>query len=172
MDAPKVAPGWEVHTPWRMVSSSPNSDTSGGPGDTLGIRLPIDFVNFYQIAQSTSSTESYSEGFTQDPRLCLWRLACGVRTNVAFYGSKVSTKFRQIHWLWIVGQNFSSDKRTHMYNVRMEFGQIQIPWTWCNTCSRPFQVSRQQRKSFRATFSSEKCDKSKVAMKNRKYVVF
>ncbi len=33
-------------------------------GDTLGIRLPIDFVNFYQIAQSTSGTESYSEGFT------------------------------------------------------------------------------------------------------------
>ncbi len=33
-------------------------------GDMLGIRLPIDFANFYQIAQSTSSTESYSEGFT------------------------------------------------------------------------------------------------------------
>ncbi len=32
--------------------------------DTLGIRLPIDFANFYQIAQSTRSTESYSEGFT------------------------------------------------------------------------------------------------------------
>ncbi len=32
--------------------------------DMLGIRLPIDFVNFYQIAQSTSGTESYSEGFT------------------------------------------------------------------------------------------------------------
>ncbi len=31
---------------------------------TLGIRVPVDFVNFYQIAQSTSSTESYSEGFT------------------------------------------------------------------------------------------------------------
>ncbi len=30
----------------------------------LGIRLPIDFAIFYQIAQSTSSTESYSEGFT------------------------------------------------------------------------------------------------------------
>ncbi len=30
----------------------------------LGIRLPIDFANFYQIAQSTSGTESYSEGFT------------------------------------------------------------------------------------------------------------
>ncbi len=33
-------------------------------GDTLGIRLPVDFANFYQIAQSTSGTESYSEGFT------------------------------------------------------------------------------------------------------------
>ncbi len=32
--------------------------------DMLGIRLPIDFTNFYQIAQSTSGTESYSEGFT------------------------------------------------------------------------------------------------------------
>ncbi len=32
--------------------------------DTLGIRLPIDFAIFYQIAQSTSGTESYSEGFT------------------------------------------------------------------------------------------------------------
>ncbi len=32
--------------------------------DTLGIRLPVDFANFYQIVQSTSSTESYSEGFT------------------------------------------------------------------------------------------------------------
>ncbi len=32
--------------------------------DTLGIRLPIDFVIFYQIMQSTSGTESYSEGFT------------------------------------------------------------------------------------------------------------
>ncbi len=32
--------------------------------DTLGIRLCIDFANFYQIAQSTSGTESYSEGFT------------------------------------------------------------------------------------------------------------
>ncbi len=31
---------------------------------TLGIRLPVDFANFYQIAQSTTSgTESYSEGF-------------------------------------------------------------------------------------------------------------
>ncbi len=29
--------------------------------DTLGIRLPIDFAIFYQIAQSTSGTESYSE---------------------------------------------------------------------------------------------------------------
>ncbi len=33
-------------------------------GDTLGIRLPVDFAIFYQIAQSTSGTESYSEGFT------------------------------------------------------------------------------------------------------------
>ncbi len=33
-------------------------------GDTLGITLPVDFAIFYQIAQSTSSTESYSEGFT------------------------------------------------------------------------------------------------------------
>ncbi len=33
-------------------------------GDMLGIRLPVDFMNFYQIVQSTSSTESYSEGFT------------------------------------------------------------------------------------------------------------
>ncbi len=32
--------------------------------DTLGIRLPVDFVNFYQIVQSTSGTERYSEGFT------------------------------------------------------------------------------------------------------------
>ncbi len=32
--------------------------------DTLGIRLPVDFANFYQIAQSTSGTESYSEGLT------------------------------------------------------------------------------------------------------------
>ncbi len=32
--------------------------------DTLGIRLPVDFAIFYQIAQSTSNTESYSEGFT------------------------------------------------------------------------------------------------------------
>ncbi len=32
--------------------------------DTLGIRLPVDFAIFYQIAQSTSGTESYSEGFT------------------------------------------------------------------------------------------------------------
>ncbi len=32
--------------------------------DMLGISLPVDFVNFYQIAQSTSGTESYSEGFT------------------------------------------------------------------------------------------------------------
>ncbi len=32
--------------------------------DTLGIRLPIDFAIFYQIAQSTSGTESYREGFT------------------------------------------------------------------------------------------------------------
>ncbi len=35
-----------------------------GNNDTLGIRLLINFANFYQIAQSTSSTESYSEGFT------------------------------------------------------------------------------------------------------------
>ncbi len=33
-------------------------------GDTLGIRLPVDFAIFYQVAQSTSGTESYSEGFT------------------------------------------------------------------------------------------------------------
>ncbi len=33
-------------------------------GDMLGIRLPVDFAILYQIAQSTSSTESYSEGFT------------------------------------------------------------------------------------------------------------
>ncbi len=32
--------------------------------DTLGIRLPVDFAIFYQVAQSTSGTESYSEGFT------------------------------------------------------------------------------------------------------------
>ncbi len=32
--------------------------------DTLGIRLPVDFVIFYQIAQSTSGTKSYSEDFT------------------------------------------------------------------------------------------------------------
>ncbi len=32
--------------------------------DMLGIRLPVDFAIFYQIAQSTSGTESYSEGFT------------------------------------------------------------------------------------------------------------
>ncbi len=37
---------------------------SPGLVDTLGIRLPIDFVIFYQVAQSTSGTESYSEGFT------------------------------------------------------------------------------------------------------------
>ncbi len=37
---------------------------TGVDGDTLGIRLPIDFAIFYQIAQSTSGTESYSEGFT------------------------------------------------------------------------------------------------------------
>ena len=30
----------------------------------LGIRLPVDFAIFNQIAQSTSGTESYSEGFT------------------------------------------------------------------------------------------------------------
>ncbi len=35
-----------------------------GAVDTLGIRLPVDFAIFYQIAQSTSGTESYSEGFT------------------------------------------------------------------------------------------------------------
>ncbi len=43
------------------VLSFPNL-TDGA--DTLGIRLPIDFAIFYQIAQSTSGTESYSEGFT------------------------------------------------------------------------------------------------------------
>ncbi len=37
--------------------------------DTLGIRLPIDFVILYQIKQSTSSTESYSEGFTLIARI-------------------------------------------------------------------------------------------------------
>ncbi len=37
--------------------------------DTLGIRLPIDFANFNQIKQSTSSTESYSEGFTLIPSI-------------------------------------------------------------------------------------------------------
>ncbi len=37
---------------------------SVGCGDTLGIRLPVDFAIFYQLAQSTSGTESYSEGFT------------------------------------------------------------------------------------------------------------
>ncbi len=36
---------------------------SGYDVDTHGIRLPIDFAIFYQIAQSTSGTESYSEGF-------------------------------------------------------------------------------------------------------------
>ncbi len=35
-----------------------------GSVDMLGIRLPIYFANFYQIVQSTSGTESYSEGFT------------------------------------------------------------------------------------------------------------
>ncbi len=34
------------------------------PIDMLGIRLPVDFAIFYQVAQSTSGTESYSEGFT------------------------------------------------------------------------------------------------------------
>ncbi len=37
---------------------------SGCTGDMLGIRLPVDFAIFYQLAQSTSGTESYSEGFT------------------------------------------------------------------------------------------------------------
>ncbi len=32
--------------------------------DMLDIRLLVDFVIFYQVAQSTSGTESYSEGFT------------------------------------------------------------------------------------------------------------
>ncbi len=32
--------------------------------DTLGIRIPIDFAILYQITQSTSGTESYSEGLT------------------------------------------------------------------------------------------------------------
>ena len=39
-------------------------DTFHASGDTLGIRLPVDFAIFYQIVQSTSGTESYSEGFT------------------------------------------------------------------------------------------------------------
>ncbi len=45
----------------------PVKSSAGGKRDsvdTLGIRLSIDFANFYQIAQSTSGTESYSEGFT------------------------------------------------------------------------------------------------------------
>ncbi len=37
--------------------------------DTLGIRLPVDFVILYQIMQSTSSTKSYSEGFTLIARI-------------------------------------------------------------------------------------------------------
>ncbi len=37
--------------------------------DMLGIRLPVDFAIFYQITQSTSSTESYSEGFTLIARI-------------------------------------------------------------------------------------------------------
>ncbi len=37
--------------------------------DTLDIKLPIDFAIFYQIMQSTSSTESYNEGFTLIARI-------------------------------------------------------------------------------------------------------
>ncbi len=46
--------------------------TTGGEiptSDTLSIRLPIDFAILYQITQSTSSTESYSEGFTLIARI-------------------------------------------------------------------------------------------------------
>ncbi len=49
-------PGW--------TSSEPYYNSFYCNIDTLGIRLPVDFANFYQIAQSTSGTESYSEGFT------------------------------------------------------------------------------------------------------------
>ncbi len=54
-----------------LVSSSAVISTSqqstlkvNNPNDMLGIRIPIDFANFYQIVQSTSGTESYTEGFT------------------------------------------------------------------------------------------------------------
>ncbi len=57
-------------TTWSLVSTHGtityiHSDSQGvGTADSLGIRLPIDFAIFYQIAQSTSGTESYSECFT------------------------------------------------------------------------------------------------------------
>ncbi len=48
----------------RQKGQKLNKVSKSGYSDTLGIRLPIDFANFYPIVQSTSSTESYSEGFT------------------------------------------------------------------------------------------------------------
>ncbi|KAK0421785.1 hypothetical protein EV421DRAFT_1746086 [Armillaria borealis] len=42
----------------------PKKSAAVSSGDTLGIRLPIDFANFNQIAQSTSGTKGYSGGFT------------------------------------------------------------------------------------------------------------
>ncbi len=48
-----------VFQPWRTFCQ-----WNKAYGDMLGIRLPVDFAIFYQIAQSTSGTESYSEGFT------------------------------------------------------------------------------------------------------------
>ncbi len=49
--------------------TGPTNDPMGPAGDTLGIRLPVDFAILYQIMQSTSSTESYSEGFTLIARI-------------------------------------------------------------------------------------------------------
>ncbi|KAK0448990.1 uncharacterized protein EV420DRAFT_1647266 [Desarmillaria tabescens] len=64
----KAAVKQQVRKQGEEVSVSSDGDEeaeqpSTTPGDTPGIRLPIDFVILHQFMQSTSGTEGYSGGF-------------------------------------------------------------------------------------------------------------
>ncbi len=56
-----------------------------------------------------------------------------------------------------------------MYNVRTEFGQIH--GCGATSVAGHFKFLGDKGKAW-ATVSSEQCDESKVAMKNRKFAVF
>ncbi len=110
----KMAPGVDVEA----ISRIRTRTYSGLPTIPRWHTLDVDIANLSSLQMTltvlgrTSAEikdvghETYHMTYTndhqipavlEDPRLCLWRSARGVRTNLAFYGSKVGTKFGQIH---------------------------------------------------------------------------